>query len=313
MARTRQGGTVARLESEGRELQITGVPGQRVLGICLVVLAIAAISISLAARSQFHGGASGSARAALWIVGIVLAVGAGLGLRGLTSVAPGEAVVVQLFGRYRGTLRRAGMYWIAPQAQRRRVSTKVRTYQTTNRKVNDGAGNPVEIAVVVLWRVSDTVRAIYRTDDFVELVATQSEAAVRQVASRHPYYDPSGAKASLCSSFGEITDQLAAEISTRVESAGLDVVGVSIVALAYAPEIAQAMLRHQQAGAIVAARKHIVEGAVGMVELALDRLEAENVVDLDSERKAAMVSNLMVVLCSDHPTQPIVNAGSLYQ
>ncbi|HVC39894.1 MAG TPA: SPFH domain-containing protein [Candidatus Dormibacteraeota bacterium] len=312
MATTRQGGPVARLETGVQERLIAGVPGQRVLGICVIVLVIAAFFIFLAARSQFHASASGSSHAGLWIAGIVLAVGAGSGLRGLTAVAPGEAVVVQRFGRYVGTLRTAGLYWIVPQAQRRRVSTKVRTYRTIARKVNDAAGNPIEIAAVVLWQVADTVRAVYRTEDLAEFVAAQSEAAVREVAARFPYYDPLGTKASLCSSVDEITDQLTGEVSARVESAGLDIVSVSIVELAYAPEIAQAMLRHQQAGAIVAARKHIVEGAVGMVELALARLESENVVDLDSERKAAMVSNLMVVLCSDHPTQPIVNAGSLY-
>jgi regulator of protease activity HflC (stomatin/prohibitin superfamily) len=271
-----------------------------------------AVLLALAIRLQVHDHGSNGLRVGLWVAGMVLAaVGLQL-LRGLLSVAPGQAVVMQLFGGYVGTIRAPGLHWFNPLARRRRISVRIRNYTTAASKVTDADGNPIEMSAVVVWKVHDTARALYDVEDFVQFTATQCDAAIRHVASRYPYDDYAGGRPSLCGNAEEITDQLTAEIAARVEAAGITAIESRIVRLAYAPEIAQAMLRRQQAAAIVAARQQIVDGAVGMVELALNRLDDEDVVELDEERKAAMVSNLLVVLCSDHPTQPIVNAGSLY-
>ncbi|TNC25456.1 SPFH domain-containing protein [Amycolatopsis alkalitolerans] len=250
--------------------------------------------------------------AGLKALGIVLAL-AGLALlRGLTPVAPGEARVVQVLGRYAGTVRTDGLQWVNPIAARRRVSTRIRNHETGVAKVNDLDGNPIEIAAVVVWQVRDTAQALFEVDDFVEFVAIQSETAVRHIANAYPYDTTEPGVLSLRDNADEITEKLRGEIGARVASAGVKVIESRITHLAYAPEIAQAMLRRQQAGAIVAARERIVEGAVGMVQTALDRLASQDVVDLDEERKAAMVSNLMVVLVGDRDTQPVVNAGTLY-
>ncbi|HEV7931849.1 MAG TPA: SPFH domain-containing protein [Actinomadura sp.] len=246
-------------------------------------------------------------------LGAVALVGGLVLSGGLTPVAPGEARVLQLLGRYTGTVRTDGLRWVNPFTARRRISTRIRNHETDVAKVNDADGNPIEIAAVVVWQVEDTARAFFEVDDFVEFVAIQTETAVRHIANGYPYDAHEPGQMSLRDNAGEITAKLSKEIAARVVSAGVRVIESRITHLAYAPEIAQAMLRRQQAGAIVAARQRIVDGAVGMVEAALTRLDEENVVELDEERKAAMVSNLLVVLCSDHATQPVVNTGSLYQ
>ena len=247
------------------------------------------------------------------VIGVLLILAALAAGAGLTAVAPGEARVVQLLGRYTGTIRAQGLQWVNPLARRRRVSTRIRNHETGVAKVNDADGNPVEIAAVVVWHVADTGKALFGVDSFTSFVAIQTETAVRQVAGSYPYDAHGGGTLSLRENAEEITAGLAAEIADRVRPAGVQVAEARLTRLSYAPEIATVMLRRQQASAVVAARQRIVEGAVGMVEAALDRLSADGVVDLDPERKAAMVSNMMVVLCSDHTTQPIVNTGTLYQ
>jgi hypothetical protein len=246
------------------------------------------------------------------VLAIVLLIVALTGLGGLTAVAPGEARVVQLLGRYKGTIRADGLRWVNPISARRKISTRIRNHETGSAKVNDFDGNPIEIAAVVVWQVEDTARATFEVDDYVAFVAIQTETAVRHIANSYPYDAHEEGQLSLRDSADEIASRLSAEIGARVASAGVRVVESRITRLAYAPEVAQVMLQRQQAGAIVAARRRIVDGAVGMVELALDRLAENNVVELDEERKAAMVSNLLVVLCGDRGTQPVVNTGSLY-
>jgi regulator of protease activity HflC (stomatin/prohibitin superfamily) len=245
-------------------------------------------------------------------VAALIAAGA-LVLVGLTAVAPGQARVVSLFGRYTGTIRDTGLRWVNPFTRRRQVSTRIRNHETAVLKVNDADGNPIEMAAVVVWQVDDTAQAVYAVDDFVQFVAIQTETAVRHIAGNYPYDAHRDEQLSLRQNAAEITSQLSAEISARVASAGVHVIESRITRLSYAAEIAQAMLRRQQADAVVAARTRLVEGAVGMVRMALDDLSEQGIVDLDEERKAAMVSNLLVVLCSDHATQPVVNTGTLYQ
>jgi regulator of protease activity HflC (stomatin/prohibitin superfamily) len=230
----------------------------------------------------------------------------------LVIVQPGETRVVRFFGSYVGSVRRTGLSWILPLADRRKVSIRVRNFETNHLKVNDADGNPVEIAAIVVWQVADTSRALYAVDDYLNFVRVQAESALRHVATTHPYDNPEDRGVSLRGSTDVVAAELAVEMAERVVIAGLEIVEVRISHLAYAPEIAQAMLRRQQANAVVAARSRIVEGAVGMVELALDRLDERNIVNLDEERKAAMVSNLLVVLCSDQPASPVVNTGTLY-
>src|ERR1700694_1192965 len=240
---------------------------------------------------------------ALWIAAI----------RGLTAVAPGEARVVQLFGSYAGTVRRSGLRWVNPVSRRIKVSTRIRNHETALAKVNDAEGNPIEIAAVVVWQVEDTARALYEVDNFVQFVTFQTETAVRLVATSYPYDTHGDGPPSLLDNAEEITAKLSAEVAARVRPAGVKVIESRITRLAYAPEIAQAMLRRQQASAVVAARKRIVEGAVGMVQMALERLEDQDIVTLDDERKATMVSNLVCVLFRDQAARPVVNVGSLYQ
>jgi regulator of protease activity HflC (stomatin/prohibitin superfamily) len=243
----------------------------------------------------------------IFLAGLIVAVG-------LTPVSPGRARVLQILGRYSGTIRTDGLRWVNPVATRKEVSTRIRNHETAVAKVNDADGNPIEIAAVVVWQVEDTAQAMFEVDDFVEFVAIQTETAVRHIANSYPYdVHTEDGGLSLRDSTDEITETLSTEIGVRVQAAGVRVIESRITHLAYAPEIAQAMLRRQQAGAIVAARQRIVEGAVGMVELALDRLSEHQVVELDEERKATMVSNLLVVLCGDRDAQPVVNTGTLYQ
>ncbi len=239
------------------------------------------------------------------VVGTVL-------LGSLVIVQPGQTKVVRFFGKYVGTVRRTGLSWILPLSDRKTVSIRVRNFETNHLKVNDADGNPVEIASIVVWQVADTSRALYAVDDYLNFVRVQAESALRHVATTHPYDNPADGGVSLRGSTDIVAGELAEEMAERVAIAGVEIVEVRISHLDYASEIAQAMLRRQQANAVVAARSRIVDGAVGMVELALDRLRERGIVDLDEERKAAMVSNLMVVLCSDQPASPIVNTGTLY-
>jgi regulator of protease activity HflC (stomatin/prohibitin superfamily) len=228
-------------------------------------------------------------------------------------VPPGDAVVVQLFGSYRGTIRDPGLSWVNPWAVRRRISVKIRSYETPLLRVNDSEGNPVEIALVAVWEVADTAKAVFAVDDVSGFVAVQAEIAARQTATSYPYDDHGTGKPCLRASTAEITGWLCADLAERVGAAGVHVLETRITQLGYAPEIAHAMLRRQQAEAVVAARQKIVDGAVGMVESALARLATDGIVEFDEERKAAMVSNMLVVLCSDQAIQPVVNTGTLYQ
>jgi regulator of protease activity HflC (stomatin/prohibitin superfamily) len=258
------------------------------------------------------------------VAGIVLAAEGGSGLLWLPLVAtvviftsleivtPGQTSVIQFFGRYVGTIVRPGFWWVLPLTLRKRVSVRVRNFETNHLKVNDADGNPVEIAAIVVWQVVDTAKSTYAVESYIDFVAVQAESALRHVATSHPYDDTSGQGTSLRGSTDAVADELSSEVAARVAIAGVEIVEVRISHLAYAPEIAQAMLRRQQANAVVAARSRIVEGAVGMVELALSRLNENGVVQLDEERTASMVSNLMVVLCGDQPAAPVVNTGSLY-
>jgi regulator of protease activity HflC (stomatin/prohibitin superfamily) len=243
------------------------------------------------------------------IVPIVVAV---VILASLVIVQPGQTRVVRFFGSYVGTVRRTGLSWIVPLTDRRNVSIRVRNFETNHLKVNDADGNPVEIAAIVVWQVADTSRALYAVEDYLNFVRVQAESALRHVATTHPYDDPVGEGLSLRGSTDIVAGELADEVAQRVSIAGIEIVEVRVSHLAYASEIAQAMLRRQQANAVVAARSRIVDGAVGMVEQALARLSERGIVDLDEERKAAMVSNLMVVLCGDQPASPVVNTGTLY-
>ncbi|MFF3844901.1 SPFH domain-containing protein [Streptomyces sp. NPDC002328] len=270
----------------------------------------------LAGTGLILAGAAATAdavKASLIVGGIVVAVAAFLAMCGLNMVAPGEARVVQLFGRYRGTIREDGLRWVNPLTSREKISTRVRNHETSVLKVNDAYGNPIELAAVVVWKVQDTAQASFEVDDFLEFVATQTEAAVRHIAIEYPYDAHDEGELSLRGNAEEITEKLAVELHARVEAAGVQIIESRFTHLAYAPEIASAMLQRQQAGAVVAARREIVDGAVGMVEAALQRIAEQDIVELDEERKAAMVSNLMVVLCGDRAPQPVLNTGTLYQ
>jgi regulator of protease activity HflC (stomatin/prohibitin superfamily) len=233
-------------------------------------------------------------------------------LRGLVLVNPNQSKVVVLFGRYRGTIREHGFWWINPFTARTKVSLRAHNFNSEKLKVNDLRGNPIEIGAVVVWRVQDTAQALFDVEDFESYVAVQSESAVRTLAANHPYDTPEVGQVSLRGSSDAIHAELQRELTDRLSHAGIEVMEVRLAHLAYAPEIAGAMLRRQQAEAIIDARSRIVDGAVGMVQMALDGLRERGVVHLDEERKAAMVSNLLVVLCSENETTPVVNAGTLY-
>ncbi|MBV8162395.1 MAG: SPFH domain-containing protein [Acidimicrobiia bacterium] len=284
----------------GARVDITQRPATATSGwLGLVVLGVAVYGTVLAGEN--HSG---------WIwLPLAIAI---LVISGLDVVTPGQTTVVQFFGRYIGTVSRAGFWWVLPLTVRRRVSVRVRNFETNHLKVNDADGNPVEIAAIVVWQVVDTAKSTYAVENYNNFVTVQSESALRHVATGHPYDDTTGEGTSLRGSTDEVAAQLAREVAERVSIAGVEIVEVRISHLAYAPEIAQAMLRRQQANAVVSARSRIVEGAVGMVEMALNRLSEGGVVSLDEERTASMVSNLMVVLCGDQPPSPVVNAGSLY-
>ncbi|TYB67681.1 SPFH domain-containing protein [Nonomuraea sp. PA05] len=305
------GGVVDMPEPHTHERPVKAANGFVMLSVA-TLLELAGLALIVLGIVMLATGSPAAGLGAL-IAGVLVAVVAFIMFFGLTAVAPGEARVVQLLGRYVGTLRTPGFQWVNPITGRRRVSTRIRNHETDVTKVNDADGNPIQIATVVVWQVQDTAQAVFEVDDFVEFVAIQAETAVRHIAGTYPYDSHGEPRLSLRDNAEEINDQLSTEIAARVASAGVKVIESRIIHLAYAPEIAHAMLRRQQAGAVVAARQRIVEGAVGMVEMALEKLAEHDVVELDEERKAAMVSNLLVVLVGDRDTQPVVNTGTLYQ
>lgn len=288
-------------------------PARELSGWPAAAAALAAVLIGIGLIAG--GSATGSAPVAvpLAVVGAIFVFAGAVVFTGLTPVAPGEARVVQLLGRYTGTIRTSGLRWVNPLAVRHRISTRIRNHETGVAKVNDADGNPVEIAAVLVWQVEDTAKARFGVDNFIQFVATQAETAVRHIAGSYPYDTSEKGQLSLRDNAAEVTAQLSTEITERVAPAGVQIIESRLTRLSYAPEIAQVMLRRQQASAVVAARERIVQGAVGMVETALARLSEEDVVELDEERKAAMVSNMLVVLCSEQAVQPVVNTGTLYQ
>ena len=284
----------------GAQVDIHQRPAIAVNGwLGLIVLAASGVGIGLTAQHD---------TGLLWLPTFIF----GLVITSLVIVPPGQTSVVQFFGHYIGTVTRPGFWWVAPLTVRRRVSVRVRNFETNLLKVNDADGSPVDIAAIVVWQVADAAKATYAVDSYQEFVAVQAESALRHVATSHPYDDPTGIGTSLRGSADLVVADLAQEVAQRVQIAGVEIVEVRISHLAYAQEIAQAMLRRQQANAVVAARSRIVEGAVGMVEMALNRLTEDGVVALDEERTASMVTNLMVVLCGEQPPSPVVNTGSLY-
>jgi len=287
-----------------REQERQTASGLLMLFVFVMLIAISLAALVRAARADDVGTVVAAA--------LVVAL-SGLGLVGLFTVAPNEGRVLQLFGAYRGTAREEGLRWANPFYTKQRISLRVRNFESARLKVNDTDGNPIEIAAVVVWKVVDTAEAVFEVDDYENYVKVQSEAAVRNLATRYPYDAHEEGHLSLRGSTDEVAKGLKAEIHDRLAKAGVEVIEARISHLAYASEIAAAMLRRQQAGAIIAARQKIVEGAVGMVDMALDLLAKSDRVRLDEERKAAMVSNLLVVLCADREAQPVVNTGTLYQ
>jgi hypothetical protein len=302
----------ARIDQQLASAQVAEHRAWSTPGIKVLVAGVVGLIVAVALLWNAHKQTGGTATALTWL-GVVVLIAAVLLLAGLTSVVPGQARVIQLFGKYRGTTRDQGLQWVNPFTRRIKVSTRIRNHETAQAKVNDADGNPIEIAAVVVWQVQDTAKATYAVDDYTKFVAIQTETAVRHIASSYPYTSQREGELALRENADEITIKLSAEIANRVRPAGVTIVESRLTRLSYAAEIAQAMLRQQQASAVVGARYRIVEGAVGMVQLALQRLQEENVVELDEERKAAMVSNLLVVLCSEQATQQVVNTGSLYQ
>jgi regulator of protease activity HflC (stomatin/prohibitin superfamily) len=294
-------------EESGSMLQekvIKGYSGWLMLMLLVAVLIASVYAVVAAAEAHSAVGI---------IVSIVVLIVDALCLAGLTVVNPNEARVVQLFGVYKGSIKEQGFWWVNPLTLRRTVSLRVRNFESSKLKVNDHDGNPIEIAAVVVWRVVETAEAMFHVDDYEHFVHVQSESAVRILATTYPYDAHVEGQMSLRISALEISHRLREEIQERLTAAGVEVIEARITHLAYAPEIASAMLRRQQASAIIAARQKIVEGAVSMVEMALEQLSSKQIVQLDEERKASMVSNLLVVLCSDRDAQPVVNTGSLYQ
>ncbi|MFD4460871.1 SPFH domain-containing protein [Nocardia sp. NPDC058480] len=279
------------------------------LGCLVLTLLFSAAAVFAFVAAAQHGGG-----APAWIGAVAASIAAFVMMllaTGLTIVNPNEAKVVTFFGRYIGSVSDPGFFSVVPMADRKSISLRVRNFETQKLKVNDADGNPVEIAAVVVYKVVDSFKAAFAVDDYEEYVETQSEAAVRHLATTHPYDAHDDSRTSLRDG-AEVAEELTAELRERTLTAGIEVIEARITHLAYAPEIAQAMLVRQQAAQVVAARTQIVEGAVGMVALALDRLAEQGTVELDEERKANMVSNLLVVLCGDRATQPVVNTGSLY-
>lgn len=273
-------------------------------GLMMLAVLPAAFVVSGFALLAFAG--------ALKLIAILALILVGIGFFGFYMVQPNQCAVLQLFGRYVGSDLQTGLRWANPFYSKQKVSLRVRNFESGKLKVNDHSGNPVEIAAVVVWKVVDSAEAVFEVEDYENFVSIQSEAALRFLASSYPYEAADDTEISLRSNGPEVTDLLRGEIQARLEKAGVEVLEARISHLAYAPEIASAMLQRQQARAVVMARQQLVEGAVGMVELALARLSEKNMVQLDEERKAAMVSNLLVVLCGDHQVQPVINTGTLY-
>lgn len=294
---------------ELHEQPITDRPAASIPG-ALVALGVLA-GLVLAAALLVAGGDDGGAPT---VLGVVLGTAMLLVLPGFFVLQPNKSRVVIVLGRYRGTEKRPGFWWVNPLSAfgSTTVSLRVRNFSSTRSKVNDGNGNPIELAAVVVWQVIDSARASFEVDDYEHFVEIQSETAVRALAQQYPYEDHGGAGLSLSGDSAEVSHSLHNALQERLSAAGVEVIEARLTDLAYATEIAEAMLRRQQAEAIVAAREKIVEGAVGMVESALESLRRSGVVELDEERRASMVSNLMTVLCSDHPTSPVVNVGTLY-
>ncbi len=299
---------------ERRAFSVPGIPAFVVLTVAM----IAAIALLIwYIWNVFAPAMDGSGEGVLlpvvgFVVLLVVPFLIALLYTGLTPVNPNEARALVLFGHYDGTMRDQGLHWVNPLTERRKISVRVRNFETGKLKVNDHAGNPIEIAAVVVWKVTDTAEALFEVDDFENFVHVQAESALRNLATSHPYDAHAEEEITLRANPVEISAELRGEIQDRLETAGVKVIEARITHLAYAPEIANAMLRRQQANAVIAARTRIVEGAVGMVEMALEQLSSKGVVTLDEERKASMVSNLLVVLCSEHETQPVVNTGTLY-
>jgi regulator of protease activity HflC (stomatin/prohibitin superfamily) len=283
-----------------REVLIAPKPGLGMLALLLGGLAVGGLMLMAGA---------GAGSPFLIILGIGSGIISFIGLTGLFTVSPNEAKVLQLFGNYKGTVREPGLRWVNPFFTKRGLSLRVRNFESERLKVNDLAGNPIEIAAVVVWRVVDTAEALFHVDDYDNFVHVQSESALRSMALSYPYDAHVEGEISLRSHTAEIAEHLKTEIQDRLAQAGVEVMEARISHLAYAPEIAHAMLQRQQASAVIAARQKIVEGAVGMVEMALQMLSHQNIVELDNDKKATMVSNLLVVLCSDRGTQPIISAG----
>lgn len=287
-----------------REKQAMSLPGFPLLFLLVVILVASLWFLIASARAASVPGVIG---------GLVVLTIDVVGLAGLTIVNPNEARVLQLFGNYTGTIKRPGFHWVNPFASpRRRVSLRVRNFESGRLKVNDLDGNPIEIAAVIVWRVVETAEAVFHVDDYEHFVHVQSEAALRNLATSYPYDAHVEGQKSLRGDTGLIAEEIKREVQERLEQAGVEVLESRISHLAYSPEIASAMLQRQQASAVVAARTKIVEGAVSMVEMALDELKKKSIVQLDEERKASMVSNLLVVLCGDRNPQPVVNTGTIY-
>jgi len=287
-----------------REKPITVPSGYLILLVNLIVF-LAAIAVLILAKGSPE-------KVTLILTGVFLILLGFVMMPGNFTVQPNEAVVLQLFGRYIGTVKEPGLRWSNPFYSKRKVSLRARNFETNHLKVNDHDGNPIEIAAVVVWRVVDSAEATFHVDDYAHYVNVQSEAALRNLATVYSYDAHEPTDLSLRGSTDLVAERLKTEVQSRLSVAGVEVTEARITHLAYAPEIAAAMLQRQQAGAIIAARSKIVEGAVSMVEMALEQLGRRSIVNLDEERKAAMVSNLLVVLCSERNTQPVVNAGTLH-
>ncbi len=290
-----------------KEREARALPGYPML-FALLVVTLAVVVAPIFGVVEVERLGRGGALATLVVVVLLV-----LGWRGLTAVNPNEARALVLFGRYAGSLKEQGFWWVNPFTRRPRISVKVRNFESQKLKVNDHDGNPIEIAAVVVWRVRDTAEALFEVDDYTQFLKVQTEAAIRTLTTSYPYEPHREDELSLRGNPHEVGEQLQAEVQGRLQKAGIEVMDTRISHLAYAPEIANAMLRRQQAGAVIDARTRIVEGAVSMVEMALAQLSSKHIVQLDEERKATMVSNLMVVLCSERETQPVVNTGTLYQ
>ena len=287
-----------------REREYAAMPGLPI-AIGLITLVVLGVSgIVLGARSHTPPVAVGGVLTVFLSFILIL---------GLFVVNPNEAKVLQFFGRYAGTVKQPGLRWANPLYTKRRISQRIRNFESAHLKVNDNEGNPIEIAAVVVWRVVDTAEAVFEVDDYNNYVKVQTEAALRNLATSYTYDTHDETQMSLRGHTAAVAEHLKTEIQDRLTRAGVEAMEARISHLAYAQEIAQAMLQRQQAGAIIAARQRIVEGAVGMVEMALEMLSRRDIVTLDNERKAAMVSNLLVVLCGEHDVRPVVNPGTIYQ